>query len=138
MRSKATLSIFFAYFAKLRCLRLRSFKGPNRKGFTEVAKQIALIVVLTFGVGKSWSAPSKPRPNVILITIDTVRADHVGCYDAKNVETPTLDSLSRDVIVFERAISQVPLTWPSHTEILTGTYSFQHGVEGFPGTQPAP
>ena len=76
----------------------------------------------------------KPRPNVILITIDTVRADHVGCYGAKHVQTPTLDSLAGDGIVFERAISQVPLTWPSHTVILTGTYPFQNGVQDFTGS----
>src|SRR5207253_3371125 len=75
----------------------------------------------------------KARPNVILITIDTVRADHVGCYGAKNVKTPTLDSLGRDGVVFDRAISQVPLTWPSHTVILTGTYPFQNGVQDFTG-----
>src|SRR5438132_11025373 len=80
----------------------------------------------------------KPRPNVILITIDTARADHVGCYGAKNVQTPTLDSLARDGIVFERAISQVPLTWPSHTAILTGTYPFQNGVQDFTGPPLAP
>jgi len=76
---------------------------------------------------------AKAKPNVILITIDTVRADHVGCSGAKGVQTPTLDSLARDGIVFERAISQVPLTWPSHTVILTGTYPFQNGVQDFTG-----
>jgi glucan phosphoethanolaminetransferase (alkaline phosphatase superfamily) len=55
----------------------------------------------------------KPKPNVLLITIDTVRADHLGCYGGVNIETPTLDALAHDGIVFERAISQVPLTWPS-------------------------
>src|SRR2546429_8862123 len=64
----------------------------------------------------------KLKPNVILITIDTVRADHVGCYGAKDVQTTTLDALAQDGIVFERAISQVPLTWPSHAAILTGLY----------------
>jgi arylsulfatase A-like enzyme/Tfp pilus assembly protein PilF len=71
--------------------------------------------------------------NVILITIDTVRADHTGPYGAKDVQTPTLDALARDGIVFERAISQVPLTWPSHAVILTGTYPFQNGVQDFTG-----
>lgn len=75
----------------------------------------------------------KNRPNVLLITIDTVRADHVGCYGYSNIQTPTLDSLAHDGIVFERAISQVPLTWPSHTAILTGTYPFQNGVQDFTG-----
>src|SRR5438045_2465790 len=68
------------------------------------------------------------KPNVILITIDTLRADHVGCYGATNVKTPTLDGLARDGVVFERAISQVPLTWPSHAVILTGTYPFKNGL----------
>ncbi len=76
---------------------------------------------------------SSGKPDVILITIDTLRADHVGCYGAQNVKTPTLDSLAHDGVVFERAISQVPLTWPSHAVILTGTYPFQNGVQDFTG-----
>src|SRR5438270_8605650 len=75
----------------------------------------------------------KPRPDIILITIDTVRADHLGCYGAKDIQTPTLDALARDGILFERAISQVPLTWPSHAAILTGLYPFQNGVQDFTG-----
>ena len=54
------------------------------------------------------------------------------------VKTPTLDALARDGIVFERAISQVPLTWPSHAVILTGTYPFQNGVQDFTGQPLAP
>ncbi len=77
--------------------------------------------------------PRRAAPNVILITIDTVRADHLGCYGATDVKTPTLDALARDGVVFERAISQVPLTWPSHAAILTGTYPFQNGVQDFTG-----
>lgn len=86
------------------------------------------------------TAPTKPqpRPNVILITIDTLRADHLGCYGARAVKTPTLDGLARDGVVFERAISQVPLTWPSHAVILTGTYPFQNGVQDFTGQPLAP
>jgi choline-sulfatase len=77
--------------------------------------------------------PSSAKPNVILITIDTLRADHVGCYGAQTVKTPTLDALAHDGVVFERALSQVPLTWPSHAVILTGTYPFQNGVQDFTG-----
>jgi choline-sulfatase len=77
--------------------------------------------------------PPKRSPNVILITLDTVRADHLGCYGNKNIQTPTLDALGHDGIVFERAISQVPLTWPSHAAILTGMYPFQNGVQDFTG-----
>src|ERR1700704_3781977 len=78
-------------------------------------------------------AAPKSRPNVILITMDTVRADHLGCYGAKDIQTPTLDGLAHDGTVFEHAISQVPLTWPSHAVILTGLYPFQNGVQDFTG-----
>ncbi len=87
---------------------------------------------------KHAAAKAPSRPNVILITIDTLRADHLGCYGAQNVKTPTLDGLAQDGIVFERAISQVPLTWPSHAVILTGTYPFQNGVQDFTGQPLAP
>jgi arylsulfatase A-like enzyme/Flp pilus assembly protein TadD len=87
---------------------------------------------------KTAAAKARPRPNVILITIDTLRADHVGCYGAQQVKTPTLDRLAADGVVFERAISQVPLTWPSHAVILTGTYPFQNGVQDFTGQPLAP
>jgi choline-sulfatase len=91
-----------------------------------------LAVLLPCGLAATVP-PHGARPNVILITIDTVRADHLGCYGATNVQTPTLDALARDGILFERAISQVPLTWPSHAVILTGTYPFQNGVQDFTG-----
>ena len=54
------------------------------------------------------------------------------------VKTPTLDALARDGVVFDRAISQVPLTWPSHAVILTGTYPFQNGIQDFTGQPLAP
>jgi len=94
---------------------------------------LTLLAVLLGCVRAAAVPPRRAKPNVILITIDTVRADHVGCYGATNVQTPTLDALAHDGIVFERAISQVPLTWPSHASILTGTYPFQNGVQDFTG-----
>ena len=84
-------------------------------------------------------AASRRAPiNVILITIDTVRADHLSCYGYKSIQTPTLDALAHDGIVFDRAIAQVPLTWPSHTVIFTGMYPFQNGVQDFTGQPLAP
>ena len=112
--------------------------------------QLAFAMTLTTVTAFGQAGPSKPaqtkaqarpgvkrsnitRPSVILITIDTLRADHVGCYGAQTVKTPTLDALAHQGVVFERAISQVPLTWPSHAVILTGTYPFQNGVQDFTG-----
>src|SRR5512143_1908488 len=77
---------------------------------------------------------SDPKPNVILITIDTLRADYLGCYGNSRIETPTLDSLASDGTLFERAYCQVPMTPPSHASILTGTYPLTHGVRDFTST----
>jgi len=104
-----------------------------------VAALVSSAVIVTAQSRKATAAAKpRPKPNVILITIDTLRADHVGCYGAKTVQTLTLDSLAQDGVVFERAISQVPLTWPSHAVILTGTYPFQNGVQDFTGQPLAP
>jgi choline-sulfatase len=92
-----------------------------------------IIVPFAYALAATSPPPHKAATNVILITIDTVRADRLGCYGAKDIETPTLDALARDGIVFEHAISQVPLTWPSHAVILTGLYPFQNGVQDFTG-----
>ena len=72
----------------------------------------------------AWSKP----PNVVLITVDTVRADHVGCYGDRQAHTPNWDSLAREGILFETAVTAVPLTFPSHCSILTGTYPPVHGA----------
>jgi len=102
-----------------------------------------LQIVVLLGFVRACSAaatppPHKLPPNVVLITIDTVRADHLGCYGYTAIQTPTLDALAHDGVVFDRAISQVPLTWPSHAAILTGTYPFQNGVQDFTGQPLAP
>jgi choline-sulfatase len=66
--------------------------------------------------------------NVILITVDTLRADKIGCYGAPLVKTPTMDLFAARGIRYERCISQTPLTLPSHTTIFTGTLPVYHGV----------
>lgn len=66
--------------------------------------------------------------NVLLITIDTLRADHLPVYGYKHIKTPNLDHLAHDSLIFDRAISHVPLTLPSHTSILTGLLPIAHGV----------
>ena len=70
-------------------------------------------------------------PNVILISLDTVRADRMGFLGSKRGLTPNLDALARQSVVFTRAYSQVPLTTASHATILTGTYPQFHKVNDF-------
>ncbi|MFQ5739696.1 MAG: sulfatase-like hydrolase/transferase [Acidobacteriota bacterium] len=75
-----------------------------------------------------WLCYAKDRPNLLLVTIDTIRADHLGCYGYAAARTPVLDQLAREGIRFEKAFSAVPLTLPSHATILTGTYPTYHGI----------
>ena len=72
-------------------------------------------------------APAPPRPNIILITLDTTRADRMGFLGSTRGLTPNLDAVAKQGIVFSRAYSHVPITTASHTTILTGTYpQFNH------------
>jgi Flp pilus assembly protein TadD len=65
---------------------------------------------------------------VVLVTIDTLRADHVGCYGASGAATPTLDGLAARGVRFETAISPAPITLPSHATVLTGQDPPRHGA----------
>src|SRR3954453_21503994 len=69
-----------------------------------------------------------PKAPVILISIDTLRSDHLPAYGYRQVETPAIDGLRRDAIPFARAYSHTPLTLPSHVSMLTGRLPTEHGV----------
>jgi arylsulfatase A-like enzyme/Flp pilus assembly protein TadD len=66
--------------------------------------------------------------NMLLITVDTTRADYLGCYGRPNGRTPNIDRLAREGALFERCIASAPLTSTSHASILTGNYPYVHGV----------
>ncbi|MGZ5554861.1 MAG: sulfatase-like hydrolase/transferase, partial [Candidatus Aminicenantales bacterium] len=68
------------------------------------------------------------KPNVLLVTLDTTRADHLPCYGYAGVSTPNLDAVAGRGIVFEQAATATPLTLPSHSTIMTGMYPTFHGV----------
>ncbi len=88
----------------------------------------ALLVLLALaGCGRFAPQPSNKTP-VILISIDTLRSDHLPAYGYKGVETPNIDALRADSILYEHAYSHVPLTLPSHCSILTGLLPADHGV----------
>jgi arylsulfatase A-like enzyme len=71
---------------------------------------------------------SASSPNVVLVTIDTLRGDHVGAYGYAAGETPTVDRLAREGVLVEDAVVQVPQTRPSHASIFTGRYPYEHGI----------
>ncbi|HUU13630.1 MAG TPA: sulfatase-like hydrolase/transferase [Terriglobia bacterium] len=83
------------------------------------------------GLSQSNSGrPPRPTP-VLLITVDTLRADRLSSYGARRVRTPAMDALAVQGVRFDRALAQVPTTPPSHAVILTGTYPMYNGVRDF-------
>ncbi|MBM3296515.1 MAG: tetratricopeptide repeat protein [Candidatus Aminicenantes bacterium] len=71
---------------------------------------------------------SRDDYNVILITVDTLRADRIGCYGFQGVETPTMDMFASRGVKFDRCYAPTPLTLPSHTTLMTGTHPAHHAV----------
>ena len=71
--------------------------------------------------------------NVVLIGIDTLRADHLGCYGYKRDTSPNIDDLSKKGILFEKCFSQAPITSPSFMSIMTSLYPTYHGITSFIG-----
>jgi arylsulfatase A-like enzyme/Tfp pilus assembly protein PilF len=87
-------------------------------------------ILCIFAFLPSLAAAADP-PSVVLITIDTVRADRMGFLGSTRGLTPQLDAMARQGVVFEHSYSQAPLTPVSHATILTGTYPRFHGVRDF-------
>jgi choline-sulfatase len=92
----------------------------------------AVFCFLTFlHVPFSQAQSSKQQPDIYLITIDTLRADHVHCYGDANAQTPGLDALAQDGTRFSQAFTPSPITQTSHTTILTGLLPIHHSVTDF-------
>jgi len=83
---------------------------------------IAVLTLVGWFAITAKRTPDKIPQNVLFITVDTLRSDHLGCYGYKKIKTPNIDSLAEQGTMFKDAISQVPLTLPSHCSIFTSTY----------------
>ena len=92
---------------------------------------VALVAAAVGLVALACRRPAAPPPtarHLVLVTIDTLRADRLGCYGNASVSTPHLDGLARQGALAEDATVHVPLTRPSHVSIFTGLYPAEHGV----------
>ncbi len=89
---------------------------------------LLLFFLFKFNKNKFARLAGKKDFNYILVTVDTLRVDRIGCYGYEDVETPTMDLFAKRGIKFENCIAQTPLTLPSHTSLLTGTFPAYHGV----------
>lgn len=93
---------------------------------------VGLLVLACIASGcsarREASAPPAIPQHVLFITIDTLRADHLGCYGSADVATPNMDRLAREGAIVEHASVHAPITRPSHVSIFTGLYPAQHGI----------
>ena len=89
---------------------------------------MSLAMMFTACGGASISSPTPAARNVVLITIDTLRADHVGAYGYARARTPALDALAASGTLFERAYTAAPITLAAHATLLTGRYPPGHGA----------
>jgi arylsulfatase A-like enzyme len=103
------------------------FNGRAAGRFALLAAAVGFASVGIAMIADGQSAPVE-RPSVLLITLDTTRADALGCYGAKGDPTPHLDRLAARGVRFENAFAPCPITLPSHTTMLTGLYPPEHGL----------
>ena len=99
---------------------------------------VILLVQLLISTTLPASGSAPKAFNVVVITIDTLRPDHLGCYGYRQIHTPNIDALAADGIRFQRAYTAVPVTLPSHTVIFTGTYPTFSGMHDFAGNKLGP
>lgn len=79
-------------------------------------------------VGALPEGVAREALNLVVITLDTTRADHLGAYGSRDVKTPAIDALARDGVLFEQTMTAAPLTLPAHASIFTGRFPPEHGV----------
>jgi len=118
---------------------MKTDKRPGSKTLLMLVAAAAALCILFWFVLRPGKAPSQKvtgmwkalgveKPNVILVTLDTTRADRLACYGYSGVKTPALDALAGRGVLFEQCASSSPLTLPSHSTIMTGMYPTYHGV----------
>jgi arylsulfatase A-like enzyme len=100
----------------------------HRAWIVPAALLLAVVAVINVREVGTRLARNRPCRHVILISLDTVRADHLGCYGDSVTDTPRIDALARRGVRFARVVTAAPTTLASHTSIMTGTYPHTHGV----------
>ncbi len=102
--------------------------GKHSKYFTVLALLLVVIVAVGVGLLRRFVWPAHGIDHIILISIDTCRADYLSCYGYSQQTTPNIDAVAAEGILFENTITPVPMTLPAHSSMLTGTIPPYHGV----------
>jgi arylsulfatase A-like enzyme len=105
-------------------------------GFAVAARLLRIVLSAILALVVTGCRPDAPdaqrkrfdTPHIVIITLDTTRADHLGCYGYFRNTSPYLDSFAKEGIVFDRCLAPMATTLPTHTSLLTGTYPIEHGV----------
>jgi arylsulfatase A-like enzyme/Flp pilus assembly protein TadD len=104
--------------------------------------RLSTLLVLLAACTGTPTVPAEPPdvqgPDVVLITLDTTRADRLGCYGDPLARTPNLDALALDSVLFREATTPVPLTLPAHASLLSGWYPTRHGIRDNGGFRVGP
>src|SRR5438445_12399273 len=108
--------------------RGRPPRAPKRHALPCRRAITALLVLLAPAIVSRVVRAGAMPPNVLLVTLDTTRADRLGCYGWEPALTPSLDGLAARGVTFTQAFSPCPLTLPAHATILTGLEPAQHGL----------
>ncbi len=103
-------------------------KRPSRWRRRISSALLVLAVVWTVWFVLRQGLFSKDNRHILLISIDTCRADHLSCYGFYRRTTPNIDAVAKEAVIFEHAVSPVPLTLPAHGSMLTGVNPTSHGV----------
>src|SRR2546425_2113868 len=99
--------------------------------FKTYGRAVACLIGITCQLctGSGFGVDPQPSTSVILISVDTLRADRLSCYGSKRAPTPHIDAIARGGTLFSEVSAQAPLTLPSHVSLLTSTYPFANGIE---------
>ncbi|MFQ5669727.1 MAG: sulfatase [Acidobacteriota bacterium] len=116
---------------------MASFRAGPAAQFL-AAGAMAGLVAASFGCAAAPPGPPPGAPRgIVLVSIDTLRADHLGCYGYRRPTSPFLDQMARRGVLFENAVSSAPWTLPSHASLLTGLYPSAHrAIEGHQAVAP--
>jgi arylsulfatase A-like enzyme len=110
--------------------------AASARGVIASSEQATQPTAAPAGDAETTTSADSNRLNLILISIDTLRADHLGCYGYDRPTSPVLDRLAADSIVFENVSSAAPWTLPAHASLFTGLYAQRHGVVSFTDFMP--
>ena len=125
------VTIFTLLYRFLKTVFPRGISGKTTAG---ILVFLCLCLGPSLHAGEDKSPVAKPASrmdtelNVLLITVDTLRPDHIGCYGHEGIRTPTIDALAGEGVLFENAVTSIPITLPSHASIMTGLYPPTHGI----------